>query len=332
MTATRFTTRFGVEHPIVQAGMSWASSNAALPAAVSNAGALGVIAAGPMRIDDFRAALALLKQSTAKPFAVNIPLNRPDAATILDIAIDAGAPIVIAAQGGPKAHIARAQAANVKWIHVVASAEHARKAVEAGVDAIVAVGGEAGGHPPPDQVSALVLVRAIARMGLDIPLIAAGGVADGAGIAAMLALGADAVQLGTRFMATAEATVSVGYKSRILAAGIADTAFVGAELGPVRVIRNDFAQRMLEAERGGVALEARREIFKAASLKQAALDGDVENGKLEAGQSCGLIDDIPSARDLTLRLVLEYRGALARLANLNIALERGLNGHDQRVL
>lgn len=321
---TRFTRTFGVAHPIVQAGMSWASSNAALPAAVSNAGGLGMLAAGPMFVEDFRAALRALKAATDKPFAVNVPLYRPRADEILDIVIEEKAPILVASQGGPKKYLDRFQAAGIKCIHVVASETHALKALEAGVDAIIAVGGEAGGHPPPDQVSTLVLVRAIARAAPEAILIAGGGVADGAGIAAMLALGADAVQLGTRYLATSEASVHQAYKDRVIAAGIADTALVGRGMSPIRMIANDFSARFLAAEAAGTDIEARRAIFGGSSLKLAALDGDVDNGKIEAGQSAGLIDDLPGAGELTLRLIEEYRSTLARLARLDIALEGGL--------
>lgn len=328
----RFTKTFGVAHPIVQAGMSWASSNPALPAAVSNAGGLGVLAAGPMFVGDFRKALRTLKATTDKPFAVNVPLYRPQADEILDIVIEEQAPILIASQGGPKKYLDRFQAAGIKCIHVVASETHALKALEAGVDAIVAVGGEAGGHPPPDQVSTLVLVRAIAKAAPEAILIAGGGVADGAGIVAMLALGADAVQLGTRYLATKEASVHDFYKQKIIAAGIADTALVGRGMSPIRMVCNDFSARFLEAEAAGADIEARRAIFAGSSLKLAALDGDVANGKIEAGQSAGLIDDLPGAEELTLRLIAEYRSALARLASLDIALESRLERSLQGAL
>ena len=321
---TRFTRTFGVAHPIVQAGMSWASSNAALPAAVSNAGGLGMLAAGPMFVEDFRAALRALKAATDKPFAVNVPLYRPRADEILDIVIEEKAPILVASQGGPKKYLDRFQAAGIRCIHVVASETHALKALEAGGDAIIAVGGEAGGPPPPHQVSTLVLGRALARAAPEAILIAGGGVADGAGIAAMLALGADAVQLGTRYLATSEAGVHQAYKDRVIAAGIADTALVGRGMSPIRMIANDFSARFLAAETAGTDIEARRAIFGGSSLKLAALDGDVDNGKIEAGQSAGLIDDLPGAGELTLRLIEEYRSTLARLARLDIALEGGL--------
>ena len=324
MMRTRFTERFGIDYPIIQAGMSWASSNVALPAAVSNAGGLGVLAAGPMFVDDFRETLRGLNAATDRPFAVNVPLYRPQADEILDIVLEERAPILIASQGGPKKYLERFQKAGVLCVHVVASELHARKAADQGVDAIIVVGGEAGGHPPPTQVSTLVLARAVIRAAPDIPIITGGGVADGAGIAAALALGADAVQLGTRFLATREARAHDNYKQAVLGAGIEDTALIGRGMGPIRVIRNTFADRFLEAEAEGAAIEAQRAIFQESSLKLAAYDGDHENGKLEAGQSAGLIDDLPEAGPLVGRLVEECRSALARLAKLDIALEGSL--------
>lgn len=321
MTATRFTRRFGVRFPIVQAGMSWASSNVALPAAVSEAGGLGVLAAGPLFVADFRAALRGLKAATAAPFAVNLPLYRPQADEILDIVLEERPPILIASQGGPRKYLERCRAAGIACVHVVGSVTHARKAAEAGVDALIVVGGEAGGHPPPDEVSTLVLVRAVAAALPDLPLIAGGGVADGAGIAALLALGADAAQLGTRYLATREARVHEHYKQAVLRAGVADTVLVGRGLGPIRALRNGFAERYLAAEAAGEPLEARAALFKQSSLKLAAFDGDTDNGKLEAGQSAGLVADLPGAGDLTLRLAAECRSALARLSELHIALE-----------
>jgi enoyl-[acyl-carrier protein] reductase II len=193
---TRITELLGIRLPIVQAGMSWASSNAALPLAVSRAGGLGVIAAGPMYPDALRAAICDVRAGTDAPFAVNVPLYNKNSAAYLDIVEEERVPIIIASQGGPKAHLARFHALGVKWLHVVASPAHAQKAEDAGVDALVVVGAEAGGHPPPDEVGTLVVVRAVAR-GARLPIIAGGGVADGHGMAALMALGADAVGMSS---------------------------------------------------------------------------------------------------------------------------------------
>src|SRR6059058_476027 len=206
--------------------MSWASSNSALIIAVSNAGGMGVLAAGPLRIDDFRRILAEIQAGTRKPYGVNILLNSSKAPEMLNIAHEARIPVMVASQGGPREHLARFRAIGKKWLHVVASVEHARKAEAAGVDALVVDGAEAGGHPPPSQVGTLVLVRRVVKS-VKLPVVASGGIADGAGIAAMLALGADAVQLGTRFIATPEASVHENYKKAVLDAGVDGTTLVG---------------------------------------------------------------------------------------------------------
>ncbi|HEX6692325.1 MAG TPA: nitronate monooxygenase, partial [Burkholderiales bacterium] len=233
---TRITELLGIEHPIFQAAMSWASSSSALIVAVSNAGGLGVLAAGPLRPDDFRKILADIKQKTKKPYGVNIPLNNPRAPELLDIAFDARIPVMVASQGGPREHLARFRSIGAKWLHVVASVEHAQKAEAAGVDALVVDGAEAGGHPPPNQVGTLVLVRRIVRA-TKLPVVASGGVADGAGVAALLALGAEAVQLGTRFIATPEANVHDNYKRAVLAADVGDTTLVGRGGLPIRQLK-----------------------------------------------------------------------------------------------
>jgi enoyl-[acyl-carrier protein] reductase II len=310
---TRITELLGIEHPIFQAAMSWASSNSALVAAVSNAGGLGVLAAGPLRVDDFRRILSEIKKNTAKPFGVNIPLNNPKAPQLLDIAYEARIPVMIASQGGPREHLARFRSIGTKWLHVVAFVEHAKKAEAAGVDALVVDGAEAGGHPPPNEVGTLVLVRRVVKV-VKLPVVASGGIADGAGIAAMLALGAEAVQLGTRFIATPEASVHDAYKAAVLKADVGDTAFVGRGGHPIRQLRNAFSEKYSLRERAGATKDELEELFNSATLKQAALEGDVEWGKLEAGQSAGLVDEILPAAEVMRRLVKELNEARKRLA------------------
>ena len=312
---TRITELLGIEHPIFQAAMSWASSNSALIIAVSNAGGLGVIAAGPMRPADFEQALKEIKAGTEKPWGVNIPLNNPRARQLLDIAYEARIPVMVASQGGPREHLARFHGVGAKWLHVVASVEHATKAAAAGVDALVVDGAEAGGHPPPNEVTTLVLVRRIVKA-VKLPVVASGGIADGAGIAAMLALGAEAVQLGTRFIATPEAGVHDAFKAAVLKADVGDTAFVGRDAHPIRQLKNAFSAKYEAAERAGASKEELEAIFESVNLKQAALDGDVEWGKVEAGQSAGLVNEILPAAEVMRRLVKEMEDARKRLAGL----------------
>lgn len=312
---TRITELLGIEHPIFQAAMSWASSCSELVVAVSNAGALGVLGAGPLRIEDFRRILGEIRAGTQKPWGLNIPLNSPKAREMLDIACEARVPVMVASQGGPREHLARFRAIGTKWLHVVASVEHAKKAEAAGVDALVVDGAEAGGHPPPSEVGTLVLVRRVLQV-VKLPVVASGGVADGAGIAAMLALGADAVQLGTRFIATPEANVHENYKRAVLQAEVHQTAFVGRGLAPIRQLANGFSRKYETLEAAGAPLAEREALFRQHSLKQAALEGDVEWGKVEAGQSAGLVHDIVPAGELVRRLVAEMEDARRRLASL----------------
>ena len=312
---TRITSLLGIEHPIFQAAMSWASSNSALIVAVSNAGGLGVLAAGPLRPDDFRRILGEIKTGTGKPYGVNIPLNNPRAPELLGICEQERIPVMVASQGGPREHLARFRTIGTKWLHVVASVEHALKAEAAGVDALVVDGAEAGGHPPPSEVGTLVLVRRVVRA-VKLPVVASGGVADGAGVAALLALGAEAVQLGTRFIATPEASVHDNYKQAVLAADVGDTTLVGRGGLPIRQLKNAFSEKYGAAELAGMGKEGLEKMFKSSSLKQAALDGDVEWGKVEAGQSAGLVDEILPAAEVMRRLVAEAESARKRLSEL----------------
>ena len=307
---TRITELLGIEHPILQAAMSWASSNAPLVIAVSNAGGMGVLGAGPMRPDDFRKCLKEITEKARKPYGVNIPLNNPRAPELLDIAYEARIPVMVASQGGPREHLARFRSIGTKWLHVVASVEHAKKAEAAGVDALVVDGAEAGGHPPPSQVTTLVLVRRVAKS-VKLPIVASGGVADGAGILALLALGADAVQLGTRFIATPEASVHENYKQAVLAAGVDATTLVGPRALPIRLLKNAFTEKFHASGK-----EEQESLYRSTSLKQAALEGDVEHGKVEAGQSAGLVEDIVPAGELVSRLVREMEEARRRVASL----------------
>ena len=312
---TRITQLLGIEHPIFQAAMSWASSSSALVVAVSNAGGMGVLAAGPLRPDDFRMVLGEIKSGTTRPFGVNIPLNGARAPELLDIAFEQRIPVMVASQGGPRAQLARFRAIGTKWLHVVASVEHALKAQDAGVDALVVDGAEAGGHPPPSEVGTLVLVRRVVKA-VKLPVVASGGIADGAAIAAMLALGADAVQLGTRFIATPEAGVHENYKRAVLEADVGDTALVGRGGLPIRQLANRFSEEYLSRERKGASGSELLDIFNSSSLRKAALEGDVDWGKVEAGQSAGLVEDIVPAAELFRRLVAETEEARKRLASL----------------
>jgi enoyl-[acyl-carrier protein] reductase II len=312
---TRLTKLLGIEHPIIQAGMSWAAGPE-LAAAVSEAGALGVIGAGPMYPEALREAIRFVKKRTNKPFAVNVPLYRNQADLILDIVIEEEAPILIASQGGPQKYLQRFHGAGRKCLHIVASPMHAEKAAGAGVDGLIVVGTEAGGHPPPNDVTTLVLTRRVLLATPDLPVVASGGIVDGAGIAAVLALGADGAQLGTRFMATREGGVHDAYKKRLLEAEVDQTALVGRGFGVIRMLRNSFTERYLAAEAAARPKEELEKLFKGSTLKLAAFDGNVDDGKVEAGQGVGMIRDLPPAGELVGRLMDECAAALRRLEEL----------------
>lgn len=310
---TPVTRLLGIRLPVIQAGMSWASSSSALPLAVSRAGGLGVVAAGPMRLDDLARVLDETAAGTDLPWGVNLPLHRAGAEDVIELLLARRPPVLIASQGGPHRYLKRFQDIGTVCLHVVAGAEHARKAADAGVDGLVVVGAEAGGHPPPALVTTQVLVRAVVSAVPQTPVIASGGMADGAGLAAMLALGAGAAQFGTRFLATREATVHPDYKAAVIAAGVEDTRTVGHGLGLIRAVENEFTARMQRLEEDAAELGLRRAEFQSASLKDAALHGRVREGKVEAGQSAGLVDEVLPAADVVERIVAEYRTALTRL-------------------
>jgi len=265
--------------------------------------------------DDLRAAIRAVKRGTDQPFAVNVPLYNQRAAAFLDLVLEEQVPVLIASQGGPRQHLQRFKNAGVKWLHVVTSPTHAKKAEEAGVDAVIAVGVEAGGHPAPSEVGTLVVVRAVCKA-VRIPVIGCGGVADGAGVAAIFSLGAEGVQLGTRFLLTPESNLHAAYKDMALKAGIADTTLVGRGKLPIRVAKNRFTEEFEVAERSGKSDAELAAISDARSLKMAALDGDIEWGKVEVGQSAGLIDELLPAAEVVKRLIAEFDQAVARLAAL----------------
>ncbi|UOX92626.1 nitronate monooxygenase family protein [Amycolatopsis sp. FBCC-B4732] len=311
--STSVTGLLGIDLPIVQAGMSWASSSSALPVAVSNAGGLGVVAAGPMRLPDLDRVLTEVAAGTPRPWAVNLPLYRAGVDEVIELVLRHRPPVLIASQGGPRRYLERFHGIGTRCLHVVAGVPHALKAAAAGVDGLVVVGAEAGGHPPPAMVTTSVLVRAVAAAVPSTPVIASGGIADGAGLAAVLALGAGAAQFGTRFLASTEASVHPAYKEAVVAAGVDGTRTVGHGLGVIRALDNDFTARMLALEESGAEEDLRRKAFQAATLRDAALHGDVAEGKLEAGQSAGLVDSVLPAAGIVARIVREYRAARAGL-------------------
>lgn len=308
---TRITELFGLRYPIIQAGMVWCSG-AKLAAAAANAGALGLIGAGSMKPELLIEHIRKCRQLTQHPFGVNIPLIRGDVAKLIEATLSEGVRIVFTSAGNPALHIDQFKAAGVTVVHVIASVKHALKAQSVGVDAVVAEGFEAGGHNGMDEITTFCLIPQVADA-VTIPVIAAGGIADGRGMAAALALGADAVQVGTRFAATTESSAHANYKQAITQAGDTATVLTLKSLTPVRLIKNDFALQTLAAERAGATPDQMRELLGTKRERRGIFEGDVAEGELEAGQIAGMVKEIISAEEVVRQMVQEYQSAVQRL-------------------
>jgi enoyl-[acyl-carrier protein] reductase II len=308
---TRVTRLFGIRFPIIQAGMVWTAGNK-LAVAVSEAGALGLIGAGSMTPDLLREHLRKAKERTRKPFGVNIPLMRGDAAELIRVTVEEEIRIVFTSSGHPVKFTGQLKQAGCIVVHVVAAVKHARKAAAAGCDAVVAEGFEAGGHNGVDEVTTLTLVPQVVDA-VDIPVIAAGGIADGRGMAAALALGAEGVQVGTRFAVTVESSAHENYKKVVLAAGDGDTVLTLKKITPVRLVKTPFALRALEAERRGASREELEQLLGRKRERAGIFEGNLEEGEFEAGQSAGLVRDIPPAADVVRRMMEEYQQARQRM-------------------
>ncbi|MBM4129781.1 nitronate monooxygenase [bacterium] len=308
---TRLQRLLGIEHPIIQGGMVY-NSGARLAAAVSNAGGLGLIGAGSLRPDAFGEQVRKARALTDRPFGVNLPLLYPHVAECLEIALAEGVRVFFTSAGSPRAAASRLKEAGCAVVHVVAHPDLARKCEEAGCDAVVCEGFEAGGHNGRDEITTLVLVPECVRA-VSIPVIAAGGIATGAQVAAMLALGAAGVQVGSRFAVTVESSGHDAFKRAVAAAGPGDTRLVLKAHVPVRLLRNAFRERIeaLEA-RGATRAELVAELGQGRA-RRGMLEGDLQEGELEIGQVAGLIDDIPPAAEVVRRLVADCGRALARL-------------------
>jgi enoyl-[acyl-carrier protein] reductase II len=303
----RVTELFNIEYPIIMGGMAWAGT-AKLAAAVSNAGGLGMIGSGAMRAEQLRDAIAQIKKLTDRPYGVNIMLASPYVEELLNVVIEERVPVVSFGAGNPSKYISALKEHRIKVIVVVASDSLAKLVERAGADAVVAEGMESGGHI--GEVTTIVLVNKVARS-VGIPVIAAGGIADGRGMAAAFALGAEAVQMGTRFLATVESEVHENYKRKILNASIRDTVVTGAKLGhPARVLKTPFARQVVELE---VRSPEEAELILVGSLRKAVVDGDIDSGSFMAGQAVGLIDDIPTVKELIEKIMREFFETVQKL-------------------
>lgn len=309
MEKNRITTLFGIQYPIIQAGMIWCSGWE-LAAAVSNAGGLGIIGSGSMYPEVLEEHVIKCKQATDKPFAVNLPMLYPDIDKHVETIIKHGVPIVFTSAGNPKTWTQKLHDHGIKVVHVVSSVKFARKAEEAGVDAIVAEGFEAGGHNGRDETTTFCLIPMV-RAAVSIPLIAAGGIATGRGMLAAMNLGADGVQIGSRFIATPESSAHENFKQAVLAAKEGDTLLTLKELTPVRLLRNPFFDQVMQAYQRGATTEELTELLGRGRAKKGMFLGDLTEGELEVGQIAGLIESIQPAGAIVHELMNEFNRARA---------------------
>ena len=308
---------FGIKYPIIQGGMVWVSG-AKLAAAVSNAGGLGLIGAGSMKPDLLREHIKKAKKLTNKPFGVNIPIFSKYSEEQVKVALEAGVKIFFMSAGSPKKFTPYLKEKGCIVVHVSSTPTLAKKCENAGVDAVVVEGFEAGGHNGRDELTTFVLIPQAKKM-VSIPLIAAGGIATGEGIAAALALGADGVQIGTRFAATKESSAHENYKKALINAKDTDTMLYLKSIIPVRLVKNSLTMKIEELEKRCADVEELKRVLGETPAKRAIFDGDVDNGEIEAGQIAGLIDDIPSVSEVFERLIKEYKDTLNRLNNFNFS-------------
>jgi enoyl-[acyl-carrier protein] reductase II len=304
----RITELFGIQYPIIQAGMIWASGWR-LASAVSNAGGLGMIGAGSMYPDVLREHIQKCKAATDKPFAVNVPLLYPDLDKHIQIIIGEGVKVVFTSAGNPKTWTQHFKQHGITVVHVVSSSKFALKAQEAGCDAVVAEGFEAGGHNGREETTTLVLVPAVTKA-VNIPVIAAGGIATGRQMLAAMVLGAGGVQVGTRFVASEEASSHNNFKQAVIRAAEGDTLLSLKKLTPVRLLKNRFFHQVSEAEARGADLEELKQILGRARAKKGMHEGDLEEGELEIGQVSALLDDILPAATIVENLWAEFRQAV----------------------
>ncbi len=295
---------FGVKHPLIQAGMIW-NSGWRLAAAVSNAGGLGLIGAGSMYPDVLREHIQKCKKATNKPFGVNVPMLYPNIEEIMDIIVQEKIKIVFTSAGNPKTWTAWLQERGVVVVHVVSNVKFALKAQDAGVDAVVAEGFEAGGHNGRDETTTLTLIPMVKNQ-ISIPLIAAGGIATGRAMLATMILGADGVQIGSRFVASEESSAHIKFKEVVLGAKDGDTQLTLKELAPVRLIKNKFFNDVQELYKKNPSIEELKSLLGRARAKKGMFEGDLDEGELEIGQVAGLIEEIKPAGEIVKEIIMEY--------------------------
>lgn len=313
---TPITNLFQIKYPIVQAGMIWCSGWE-LASAVSNAGGLGLLGSGSMYPDVLRDQIRKCKAATDKPFGVNVPLLYPNIEEHINIIIEEGVKIVFTSAGNPKTWTSHLKQQGITVVHVVSAVKFALKCEEAGVDAIVAEGFEAGGHNGREETTTMVLIPQV-RQSVKIPLIAAGGIGLGSQMAAAFALGADGVQVGSRFVATPESSAHVNFKTAVIKTNEGDTQLTLKQLTPVRLIKNKFFNDVDSAEKRGASKEEISELLGRARAKKGMFEGDLEEGELEIGQISASIKEIKPAAEIVEELMNDFHQAINKLKTISV--------------
>lgn len=304
----KITALFNTKYPLIQGGMIWCSGWE-LASSVSNAGGLGIIGSGSMYPEILDEQLTKCKAATTKPFAVNLPMLYPNIEAHIELIIKHQVPIVFTSAGNPKTYTSYLKSKGITVVHVVSSLKFAQKAEAAGVDAVVAEGFEAGGHNGRDETTTMCLIP-IVKAGISIPLIAAGGIGTGSGMLAAMTLGADGVQIGSRFIATPESSAHINFKNKVLAAQEGDTLLTLKELTPVRLLKNPFFDAVMNAYEKGSTPEELSELLGRGRAKKGMFEGDIESGELEVGQISSLITTIKPAADVVAEIMTEFNQAL----------------------
>ena len=300
----KITELFKIKYPIIQAGMIW-NSGWKLASAVSNSGGLGLLGAGSMYPDVLRQHIQKCKKATSHPFGVNVPMLYPNIEEIIQIIIEQGVKIVFTSAGNPKIHTERLKENGIKVAHVISSVKFAEKAQEAGVDAVVAEGFEAGGHNGREETTTFTLIPMVKEK-IQIPLIAAGGIATGKGMLAAMVLGADGVQIGSRFVASEESSAHINFKNKVIEAEDGDTLLTLKELAPVRLLKNKFSNDVLELYKSNPSKQDLIDLLGRARAKRGMFEGDLEDGELEIGQITGLINKIQPASKIVKEIISEF--------------------------
>ncbi len=309
----KITQLFNIQYPIIQGGMIW-NSGYKLASAVSNAGGLGLIGAGSMYPDVLREHIQKCKLATDKPFGVNVPMLYPNIEEIITIIIEEGVKIVFTSAGNPTTWTSILKQNGITVVHVVSSSKFALKAQESGVDAVVAEGFEAGGHNGREETTTFTLIPMVKKQ-LNIPLIAAGGIATGRGMLAAMVLGADGVQVGSRFAASIESSAHENFKNAIINCKEGDTQLTLKELAPVRLIKNKFYNDIQELYKTNPSVEDLKSLLGRARAKKGMFEGDLIEGELEIGQISGLFEDIKSAKDIIDEMIRDFEIAKNEIKN-----------------